>query len=65
MRNAAMQARKAVGDTPAFYPTFPSHWPNRQVRRAVKQNKLSKLPNHWSVFILSNPAYHKELRSLI
>jgi hypothetical protein len=32
---------------PGIYPLIPPMWPNREVRRAVKQNKTSRIPAPW------------------
>lgn len=34
---------------------FPSYYPNRAVRRAVRFNKFQTLPTEWRVFLTANP----------
>lgn len=34
---------------------FPSWYPNRAVRRAVKQRREFRLPNEWKAFLALNP----------
>lgn len=43
---------------------FPSYYLNRAVRRAVKFNKLSRLPSEWRVFLTANPAFADAVRKV-
>ena len=36
--------------------TFPAHYPNRAIRRAVVQNRWNRLPGEWRAFLNLNPA---------
>lgn len=40
-----------------MYATFPSYYPNRAVRRAVKQNRMSRLSDVWRAFLNMNPEF--------
>lgn len=37
-----------------FPRTVPSYYPNRAVRRAVQQNRWSRLPGEWRAFLTLN-----------
>lgn len=45
----------------AVYPTVPAMWPNRAVRRAVKQGHEHRVPQEWRAAM----AIHEGLRQAI
>lgn len=47
-----------------YYPAIPSWWPNRQVRRAVRQGRESRLPAEWKAFLGLNPNLRQTIRTL-
>jgi hypothetical protein len=46
-----LQARQFLG----YYPEIPAIWPNRATRRAVKQNRLSRLSGEWRQKLAETP----------
>lgn len=43
---------------PPVYPEVPAAWPNRAIRRAVKQRRMSRVPAVW----LAAFTQHKDLK---
>lgn len=46
---------------PSAYPAVPAMWPNRAVRRAVKLNRMARVPAEW----LSAMVRHQGLKQAI
>lgn len=42
--------------------TFPAIYPNRSIRRAVKQGRMSRLPEAWRAFLGMNPDFLQRIR---
>ncbi|QSI31460.1 hypothetical protein GNX71_18495 [Variovorax sp. RKNM96] len=59
----AIGAVKQAGKTifAGTFPTVPANWPNRAVRRAIKQGHESRLPGEWRGFLAVNPDWRKAI----
>jgi hypothetical protein len=58
---------RTYGDQPsaeAVYPEVPAGWPNRAVRRAVKQNRESRLPQCWKQALMVMPKLRAAIKVL-
>jgi hypothetical protein len=47
-----------------MYPVVPAGWPNRAVRRAVKQNRESRLPQCWKQALVAMPKLRAAIKVL-
>jgi hypothetical protein len=46
------------------YPVIPSGWPNRAIRRAVKQGRLHRLAAPWRAALTTTPGIAQAIRRL-
>lgn len=46
------------------YPAIPAFWPNRAVRRAVKQGRESRNPGEWRAAFVTRPLLRQAVRLL-
>lgn len=46
------------------YPEVPAGWPNRATRRAVKQNRFSRLTGDWRAVLVQRPELVQAIRVL-
>jgi hypothetical protein len=60
-----LRSENAVGFLgAAVYPTVPAGWPNRLVRRAVKQGREFRLPACWRQALVTMPNLRTAIKTL-
>ena len=59
-----LQARGPLFGMAGHYPEIPAGWPNRSVRRAVKQNRESRLPGEWRQALAVMPNLRAHIKAL-
>jgi len=63
-RNSFQAQRGIPGFIASHYPAIPANWPNRAVRRAVKQGRESVVPQEWRGFFGIHPSFRSAVKAL-
>lgn len=63
-RNSFQAQRGIPGSIAGHYPAIPATWPNRAVRRAVKQGHNSRVPQDWRSLFALQPQFRAAVKAL-
>lgn len=63
-RNSFQAQRGIPGFIASNYPAIPATWPNRAVRRAVKQGRDSRVPEVWRSLFSLQPQFRAAVKAL-